>query len=125
MPYSTHLAPYSSSVLGSSTGEWACSLAYGTGFAFTVLSIGELITLVSLVSAFILFLSLAIRYRHSEGGVIRSFKLQLSIAILIWIIGEVFAYTSVLADWSMYVHTCSMALFALFLAYRVKGLTGK
>jgi len=102
-----------------------CSLAYGTGFAFTVLSIGELITLVSLVSAFILFLSLAIRYRHSEGGVIRSFKLQLSIAILIWIIGEVFAYTSVLADWSMYVHTCSMALFALFLAYRVKGLTGK
>jgi len=100
-------------------------LAYGTGFAFTVLSIGELITLVSLVSAFILFLSLAIRYRHSEGGVIRSFKLQLSIAILIWIIGEVFAYTSVLADWSMYVHTCSMALFALFLAYRVKGLTGK
>jgi len=102
-----------------------CSLAYGTGLAFTALSIGEFITLVSLVSAFILFLSLAIRYRQSEGGVIRSFKLQLSIAILIWIIGEVFAFTGFLADWSMYVHTCSMALFALFLAYRVRGLTGK
>jgi len=102
-----------------------CSLAYGTGFGFTAFSIAEVVTLISLAAAFILFLSLAIRYRHSEGGIIRSFKLQLSIAILIWILGEVCAYTSYLADWSMYVHTCSMALFAVFLAYRLRDLTGK
>jgi len=101
------------------------SLAYGTGFAFTALSIAEIVTVASLIAAFVLFLFLAIRYRHSEGGLLRSFKLQLSIAILVWIIGEVFAYTDYLADWSMYIHTCSMALFALFLAYRVRSLIGK
>jgi hypothetical protein len=100
-------------------------LAYGTGFGFTPLSIAELITLASLVAAFALFLSLAIRYRHSEGGIVRSFKLQLSMAILIWIVGEVFAYTGYLAGWSMYVHTFSMALFAVFLASKVRALTGK
>lgn len=100
-------------------------LAYGATLAFTALSIAEIVTLVSLVAAFVLFLSLAIKYRHSEGGILRSFKLQLSIAILVWIVGEVFAYTSYLADWSMYIHTCSMALFAVFLAYRVRALTGK
>jgi hypothetical protein len=100
-------------------------LAYGAGLAFTALSIAEIITVASLIAAFVLFLFLAIRYRHSEGGLLRSFKLQLSIAILVWIIGEGFAYTNYLADWSMYIHTCSMALFALFLAYRVRALIGK
>jgi hypothetical protein len=100
-------------------------LAYGAGLGFTALSIAEIITIVDLVAAFVLFLSLAIKYRHSEGGILRSFKLQLSIAILVWIVGEAFANTSYLADWSMYVHTCSMALFALFLVYRVRTFTGK
>ena len=101
------------------------NLAYGTAIGFTALSVAELITLASLIAAFLLFLSLAIKYRYSEGGILRSFKLQLSIAILVWIIGEVFAFTGYLAGWSMYIHTCSMALFALFLVYRVKALTGK
>ena len=100
-------------------------MTYGYGVGFTPLAIAEFITVVTLVAALILFLVLAIRYRHSEGGILRSFKLQLSLAILVWIIGEVFAYTDFLAEWSMYVHTCSMALFALFLAYRIKGLVGK
>jgi hypothetical protein len=100
-------------------------LAYGTALSFTPFSIAEIITIIDLVAAFILFLSLAIKYRHSEGGILRSFKLQLSIAILVWIVGEAFAYSNYLADWSMYVHTCSMALFALFLLYRVRTLTGK
>jgi len=99
--------------------------AYGAGTALTALAIAEIITVVCLVVAFVLFLFLAIRYRHSEGGILRSFKLQLSIAILVWIIGEVFAYTNYLAEWSMYVHTCSMALFALFLVYRVRAIVGK
>jgi len=101
------------------------SLAYGTNILFTPLGVAEAITLLSLVASFVLFLSLAIRYRHSEGGILRSFKLQLSIAILVWIIGEAFAYTDYLAGWSMYVHTCSMALFAIFLAYRIRALIGK
>jgi hypothetical protein len=100
-------------------------VAYGTGVALTALGIAELITLVTLIAAFILFLFLAIRYRNSEGGLLRSFKLQLSVAILVWIVGEAFAYTDYLAEWSMYVHTCSMALFALFLAYRLRALVGK
>jgi len=100
-------------------------LAYGGGVGFSVLGVAEVITLASLIAAFVLFLFLAIRYRHSEGGILRSFKLQLSIAILVWIIGEVFAYTDYLAVWSMYVHTCSMAFFALFLAYRIRALLGK
>jgi len=100
-------------------------LAYGTALSFTALSIAEIITIIDLVAAFILFLSLAIKYRHSEGGIFRSFKLQLSIAILVWIVGEAFAYSTYLSDWSMYVHTCSMALFALFLVYRIRALTGK
>jgi hypothetical protein len=100
-------------------------LAYGAGVGFSLLGVAELITIASLIGAFVLFLFLAIRYRHSEGGILRSFKLQLSIAILAWIVGEFFAYTDYLADWSMYVHTCSMALFALFLVYRIKALVGK
>jgi apolipoprotein N-acyltransferase len=100
-------------------------LTYGSGAAVTALSIAEITTVICLIVAFVLFLFLAIRFRHSEGGVLRSFKLQLSIAILVWIIGEAFAYTNYLAEWSMYVHTCSMALFALFLVYRVRATTGK
>ena len=100
-------------------------MAYGAEFGFTALSIAEFVTVISLAAAFVLFLSLAIRYRHSEGGIFRSFKLQLSVAILIWIIGELCAYTSYLEDWSMYVHTCSMALFAVFLVYRLRGPLGK
>jgi len=92
---------------------------------FSAAGIAEAITVLSLLASFALFLFLAIRYRHSEGGIFRSFKLQLSIAILFWIIGEAFAYTDYLADWSMYVHTCSMALFAIFLAYRIRALVGK
>ncbi len=99
-------------------------LAYG-GVGFSAEAIAELITLVALIVSFVLFLFLAVKFRHSEGGILGSFKLQLSIAILVWIVGEVFAYTNYLADWSMYVHTCSMALFALFLVYRVRALVGK
>ena len=102
-----------------------CRLAYGAELGLSALSIAEFVTVISLTAAFILFLSLAIRYRHSEGGILRSFKVQLSIAILIWIIGELCAYTGYLADWSMYVHTCSMALFAVFLVYRLRGPSGK
>lgn len=98
--------------------------AYG-GVGFSAESIAELITLLTLILSFGLFLFLAVRFRHSEGGILGSFKLQLSIAILVWIVGEVFAYTNYLADWSMFVHTCSMALFALFLVYRVRALVGK
>lgn len=102
-------------------------LMYGSGFGsgFSFQNVAEIITLVSLTASFILFLYLAIRFRHSEGGVFRSFKFQLSLAILVWIVGEVFAYTDYLAGWSMYIHTFSMALFALFLAYRAKALVGK
>jgi len=98
--------------------------AYG-GIGFSAEAIAQLITLVTLIISFVLFLFLAVRFRHSEGGILGSFKLQLSIAILVWILGEVFAYTNYLADWSMYVHTCSMALFAIFLVYRVRALLGK
>jgi hypothetical protein len=99
-------------------------LAYG-GVGFSAEAIAELITVVTLIVSFVLFLFLAVRFRHSESGILGSFKLQLSIAILVWIVGEVFAYTNYMADWSMYVHTCSMALFALFLVYRVRALAGK
>jgi len=99
-------------------------MAYG-GVGYSAEAIAELITLVALIASFVLFLFLAVRFRHSEGGLLGSFKIQLSIAILVWIVGEVFAYTNYLADWSMYIHTCSMALFALFLVYRVRALVGK
>ncbi len=100
-------------------------LAYGTGAGLSAEAIAEFITVVSLLASFLLFTFLAIRSRHSEGGILHSFKLQLSIAILFWIIGEVFAISDFLADWSMYVHTVSMALFAFFLVYRVRALLGK
>jgi hypothetical protein len=99
-------------------------LSYG-GIGFSAEAIADLITLVALTMSFVLFLFLAVRFRHSEGGILGSFKLQLSVAILVWIVGEVFAYTNYLADWSMYLHTCSMALFAIFLAYRFRALLGK
>jgi hypothetical protein len=88
-------------------------------------NIAELITVVCLLASFLLFLSLAMRFRHSEGGILHSFKLQLSIAILFWIISEILALSNYLADWSMYVHTISMALFAFFLVYRVRALLGR
>lgn len=100
-------------------------MMYGAGVTSTALSVAEAITVVCLVAAFALFFALAVRYRHAEGGILRSFKLQLSIAILVWIIGEAFAFTNYLASWSMYVHTCSMILFTLFLVYRVRGFAGK
>ncbi len=98
---------------------------YGAGQGMSTVAIAEYVTLVSLAICFILFLSLAIRFRHAEGGVLHSFKLQLSIAILLWILGEVLSMTGSMSYWRMYAHTASMMLFAFFLLYRVRLLAGR
>jgi hypothetical protein len=87
-----------------------------------IVAAAELLTVIFLLAAFVLFLFLAVRFRHSEGGILRSFKLQLSVAILFWILGEAFALSGYYSDVSMYVHTISMALFAFFLIYRARAL---
>ncbi len=92
---------------------------------FSPVAIAEFVTLASLVGSFLLFLYLAVRFRHSEGGILRSFKLQLSLAILFWILAETFALSGYFTDLSRYVHTVSMALFAFFLVYRVRALMGR
>jgi hypothetical protein len=99
-------------------------LEYGASQGQSFVGIAEFVTLSSLIASFLLFLSLAIRSRHAEGGIARSFKFQLSIAILFWILGEVISFFNY-ADLGMYVHTCSMALFAFFLAYRVRALASR
>lgn len=99
--------------------------SYGAGQGFSPLAITEYVTLSCLVASFILFLILAIRFRHSEGGILHSFKLQLSIAILLWIIGEILGFSGSMMYWKMYVHTTSMALFAFVLLYRVRALAGR
>jgi len=105
------------------TGLFENYLAFG-GVEFSAKALAELVTLIALVASFVLFALLAVRFRHSEGGILGSFKLQFSIAILVWIIGEIFEYMKSF-ELGMYIHTCSMALFALFLLYRVRGLLGK
>ena len=99
-------------------------LAYGVEAGATAMT-AELVTLACLLASFVLFLFLAIRFRHSEGGIVRSFKLQLSVAILFWILGETLALSGYFADLSMYIHTVSMALFAFFLIYRARALIGR
>lgn len=96
-------------------------LEYGASQPLSPEGIAEFITEASLVVSFLLFLTLALRSRHSEGGIVRSFKFQLSVAILFWIVGEIISFLSY-TDVGMYVHTCSMALFSFFLAYRVRTL---
>jgi hypothetical protein len=98
---------------------------YGGGQGFSSIAIAEFVTLVSLAICFFLFLSLAIRFRHAEGGILHSFKLQLSIAILLWILGELLSVFASMSYWRMYFHTTSMALFAFFLLYRVRALAGR
>ena len=99
--------------------------SYGAGHAFSVLAIAEYITLACLVISFILFLILAIRFRHSEGGILHSFKLQLSVAILLWIVGEIVGFAGPMLFWKMCIHTTSMSLFAIVLLYRIRGLAGR
>ena len=99
--------------------------SYGAGEWFSPLAITEYVTLFCLIASFLLFLSLAIRFRHSEGGILHSFKLQLSIAILLWILGELLGFSSSMGYWKMYVHTTSMSLFALVLLYRIRALAGR
>jgi len=99
--------------------------SYGAGQPLSPLALSEYITLSCLVVSFILFIVLAIRFRHSEGGILHSFKLQLSIAILLWIVGEIVGFLGPMGYWKMYVHTASMSLFAFVLLYRVRALTGR
>jgi len=96
--------------------------SYGAGPAFSPLTVAEWITLSCLAMSFILFFILAIRFRHSEGGILHSFKLQLSIAILLWIVGEIVGFSVPMLYWKMYIHTASMLLFAFVLLYRVRTL---
>ena len=91
----------------------------------SIVTDAEILTVIVLLAAFALFLFLAVRFRHSEGGILRSFKLQLSVAILFWILGEAFALSGYYSDVSMYVHTISMALFAFFLVHRARALMGR
>jgi len=99
-------------------------LEYGTSQPMSPEGIAELVTDASLILSFLLFLTLAIRSRHSEGGILRSFKFQLSVAILFWILGETISFLNY-TDLGMYVHSCSMALFAFFLLYRVRTLAAR
>jgi len=99
--------------------------SYGAGPAFSPLAIAEYITLSCLVLSFILFIILAFRVRHSEGGILHSFKLQLSVAILLWIVGEIVGFVGPMMYWKMYIHTTSMALFAFVLLYRIRALAGR
>lgn len=95
--------------------------------AFDIIDAFEIFSLVLILIAFSLFARLAIK-----GKSLGSFRFQLSIFMLIWVLSEIPHIFSTLglidtasySDIGLYLHATSMGFFALFVGWRsVKFLT--
>ena len=86
-----------------------------------ITSVFETISLVLILVAFAIFARLAIK-----GKSLGSFRFQLSIFLLIWVLSEVphiagtlgLISTAAYSDIGLYLHATSMAVFALFVGWR-------
>jgi len=86
-----------------------------------IISVFETISLVLIVVAFAIFARLAIK-----GKTLGSFRFQLSIFLLIWVLSEIphiagtlgLISTAAYSDIGLYLHAASMAVFALFVGWR-------
>jgi hypothetical protein len=95
--------------------------------AFDIVDIFEIFSLVLILVAFAIFARLAIK-----GKSLGSFRFQLSIFMLIWVLSEIPHIFSTLglidttsySDIGLYLHATSMGVFALFVGWRsIKFLT--
>ncbi len=81
----------------------------------------ELFTLVGLAVSLSIFAYLAVRTRNPDVGSVTSFKLGLTIAILVWIIAEIlFVYD--MGQVGRIVHTIAMLVFPIYFILRAKAL---
>jgi hypothetical protein len=86
-----------------------------------ITSVFETISLVLILVAFAIFARLAIK-----GKSLGSFRFQLSIFLLIWVLSEIphiagtlgLFSTAAYSDIGLYLHATSMAVFALFVGWR-------
>ncbi len=87
----------------------------------------DFITLGGLVTAFIIFLTMAVK-DLKRGGIaaVRTLKFQLAIATFVWLIGEslsiIFAIVYGSYDEFLEIHTLSMIIFALIILLRLPQL---
>src|SRR5690349_20541586 len=86
-----------------------------------ITSVFETISLVLILVAFAIFARLAIK-----GKSLGSFRFQLSIILLIWVLSEIphiagslgLISTAAYSDIGLYLHATSMGVFALFVGWR-------
>jgi len=89
--------------------------------SFEIETVFETINLVLILFAFAIFIRLAFK-----GKSLGSFRFQLSIFLLIWVISEIphiagslgLVATTGYQDLGLYVHAASMGVFALFVGWR-------
>jgi hypothetical protein len=89
--------------------------------SFELETVFEIINLVLILFAFAIFIRLALK-----GKSLGSFRFQLSIFLLIWVISEIphiagslgLIATTGYQDIGLYLHAASMGVFALFIGWR-------
>ena len=89
--------------------------------AFDIIEAFETFSLVMILIAFAIFARLAIK-----GKSLGSFRFQLSIFLLIWVLSEIphigealgLVSTASYSDIGLYLHALSMGVFALFIGWR-------
>ena len=89
--------------------------------AFDIIEVFETFSLVMILIAFAIFARLAIK-----GKSLGSFRFQLSIFLLIWVLSEMphigetlgLVSTASYSDIGLYLHALSMGVFALFIGWR-------
>lgn len=93
-----------------------------------IIELMENVTLVGAILAFIIFAVLAARSKT-----VRSFQFQLSLFMLVWVVGEAphLLDTLEVIDVSPYgplglsIHSAAMVLFAFFILYRARRFLGR
>jgi len=88
---------------------------------FDIIDLFETFSLVMILMAFAIFARLAIK-----GKSLGSFRFQLSIFLLIWVLSEIphigetlgLLSTASYSDLGLYLHALSMGVFALFIGWR-------
>ncbi len=89
--------------------------------AFDIIEVSETFSLVMILIAFAIFARLAIK-----GKSLGTFRFQLSIFLLIWVLSEIphigetlgLVSTASYSDIGLYLHALSMGVFALFIGWR-------
>jgi len=94
--------------------------------AFDIIYVFETFSLIMILIAFAIFARLAIK-----GKSLGSFRFQLSIFLLIWVLSEIphigetlgLLSTASYSDIGLYLHALSMGVFALFIGWRSVSYT--